>query len=644
MTESRKHRPNFLRVVRTEDAPRPIASRDFERPAWQSTLFAKESDALVVFVNCDQVDEAELLSTLDGAHPKYILDVRRVPRFDFGSLNRRLAFARFRSSGAQYIDLTGNASAKNALGRLPEGLRSASSLRGPILLLVDEAYFNETAITEILEELPMTDDRALDILRVPSDLGDKDTTAARRSVFISHANPEDNSFVAWLAHRLTLQGYHVWTDVSRLMAGDRFWDDIERVIRKEAAKVIVVLTRTSQTKQGVLDEIDLAIRVERSASLHRFVVPIRADDLPFSQVRANLGRKNIIDFGSNWAAGLQPILELLAEDRVPRTHIASEAVIDLRAMEQTRRQSLIIDRPEQLVSNWLAISAMPPAVRMYDVRASADKIDSVAKSTERPFFRYHRLVGSFANEQDLALAGSHTSALSIKYSIPYHDFIEGTSTDLPGLKSRDARNLAANILRQGWAAQMRKAGLLPFEMASGATAWYVPKGLIDGDKFQFIADDGKRRRKSLVGWSERRKVHWHFAVEARPVVSSDPRFILRQHVIFTGDGKTPLVSKDRMHVLRRSFCKSWWNDRWRDLLVAFVSWLSSGGNNKLALGTNEFAVLDDKLLRFTSPVSFVDQVTDELFDDDELDELSIDDDEGDVVWQDELPQIEDAGE
>jgi len=46
--------------------------------------------------------------------------------------------------------------------------------------------------------------------------------------------------------------------------------------------------------------------------------------------------------------------------------------------------------------------------------------------------------------------------------------------------------------------------------------------------------------------------------------------------VFTSDGHNPLGDAKRLHRLRRSFCKSWRNDKWRDLLLAFWYWLADG--------------------------------------------------------------------
>ena len=52
--------------------------------------------------------------------------------------------------------------------------------------------------------------------------------------------------------------------------------------------------------------------------------------------------------------------------------------------------------------------------------------------------------------------------------------------------------------------------------------------------------------------------------------------------MFTEDGVTPIDSAKRMHRLRRSFAKSWRNAKWRDMLLAFLHWLSDGDRELLA--------------------------------------------------------------
>ena len=76
------------------------------------------------------------------------------------------------------------------------------------------------------------------------------STVNRDTVFVSHANPEDNTFALWLALRLGELGFKVWCDLTKLIGGETFWDSAEDAIRQGTAKFLFVLSRTSNSKDG----------------------------------------------------------------------------------------------------------------------------------------------------------------------------------------------------------------------------------------------------------------------------------------------------------------------------------------------------------------------------------------------------------
>jgi hypothetical protein len=443
-----------------------------------------------------------------------------------------------------------------------------------------------------------------DILRVPFAYPSGDTAPNPRDVvFINHANPEDNAFATWLAGQLALLGYSVWSDVTKLVGGETFWNDIEDTIRFKSAKFIAVLSRAARDKPGVLDEIDLAVRTERSNGLTRYVVPVRIDDSSYEDVRANIARKNIIDFTSNWALGLQSVLKVLERDRVPRVVTDSGAALSRWVRDRFSPSSYFVAAPEFLTTNWLPITELPSTLSLYNVSAPIERIDDIARSLTYPTFRYLRLLGSFASASDLQADVPVGFSISAAYRIQFDRFLAGSPPELPGLPKWEASKLATSLLRQSWNLNMKRLGLRPFETASGTLAWYMTSGFLTANRVDYVDSDGKKRRKSLVGWSDRRKVFWHFAVEAKPVLAGIPRYLLKEHVLFTSDGVLPIDSKDRMHLLRRRFCRSWWNDRWRDLLIAFVYWLSQKGECQLAAGSIANFRIQDKLMALNSPIS-----------------------------------------
>jgi hypothetical protein len=92
---------------------------------------------------------------------------------------------------------------------------------------------------------------------------------SRDTILLSHANPEDNEFTLWLALQLANEGYRVWCDLTKLLGGEVFWDNIEEVIKTRAVKVLYVLSRTSNAKDGPLKELHFAQGVAKKRKTER---------------------------------------------------------------------------------------------------------------------------------------------------------------------------------------------------------------------------------------------------------------------------------------------------------------------------------------------------------------------------------------
>lgn len=401
------------------------------------------------------------------------------------------------------------------------------------------------------------------------------TPIVRKLVFISHANPAQNDFARWLSAQLANAGYEVWSDVTKLIGGELFWDNIEDAIRNDAAKVLVAVSRDANTKQGVLDEVNLAVTVERKENIDQFVVPLRIDDIDFSDFRANVLRKIAIDFTDSWAEGLASVLKVLERDNVPKGTARPSEVAKL-CTEKLDPSLKPREGTEMLISNWLTVESLPPEISIFDLGIEKSKVNEAMKATSLPWFPYFRLVGIFGTEADLRADLPAELAIKREYLVPLDAFLKGKPPELPGMEAREARNHTSSLMRQSWNRTMEARGMAKHEMANGVVAWFFTKGQIDDDKVYFVDHKGKRRSKKVVGRSEKRNVYWHLGYQAKAKMNDGGHIVLKPAIIFSEDGKTPLTSDARMHRLRRGFCRSWWNPQWRDLMLAFIAWLSKG--------------------------------------------------------------------
>lgn len=449
----------------------------------------------------------------------------------------------------------------------------------------------------------------------------------RESIFISHATPEDNGFVRWLGARLELAGFSVWHDLGRLKGGDYFWDKIEGAIRNESFRFLAVVSKVAVGKQGVKDEWALAQTIEKS--MPGFVIPLRLDDYDFSQLPIGIHRKNVIDFANGWHKGLAALLDTLTEANAPKVSSPDPRSARHWLAEMRKGAILRTESKESLDSTWLSVVSLPP-IESARILGSEREIKLTDLNRRIPWFEHEDRIVGFAKAADLVSHMSKSVMLKAANGVDSATFIESGSTfgDKP-VSAFEARKRVANLVRQAWELTMEAKGLGVYEQSGGRKVFYVTPPLTKGrgEKIAFLDVDGRKRRKALNGRSERKKANWCYAVGMVPQFDEPWRIELRSTIVFTDDDGKPLDTPARAHRLRMSFCRSWWNDRWRGFLRAFLVLVADGGSTiELPVGSGRKVVVAAMPIMFSSPVGLSDLVP--LNDDDPIDEP--DDDLGDV--------------
>jgi hypothetical protein len=178
----------------------------------------------------------------------------------------------------------------------------------------------------------------------------------------------------------------------------------------------------------------------------------------------------------------------------------------------------------------------------------------------------------------------------------------GAST-LPQLAYNDRANVVTDLLSQAWRSHAKERGLLSFTLASGNQCWFSPALAGKAERVAYTDALGRNGKRALFGKSEKLGVYWHLALELQPSVGKQNRFTASTHVVFTSDGKTLLPSASHQHRLRRRFCKQWWQDRWRDLISAYLAKLSQqAGSLSIPLAPLRSVTVSMTPQTFTSPV------------------------------------------
>ena len=572
----------YLRVVgsaseessdRTKPTGAPVA-RDLRQPM----LFSDASLHTLGFIKAGEIEADKFVSLITEAKPRLIFDLRSVPSFARRALSRKAAFSLFEQNGVRYFDVAGALGVSGGRDGLLNPallinalqvnvLRHTKGLSGPVFFFINDDLFSDEYFSAVAKELPQQDGRGWEIACWPNE-PNSDKNPERDLVFISHANPEDNEIARWLGSRLAASGYQVWSDVTRLIGGEFFWDTIEDAIRKKAAKVIVLLSRRGHQKPGLLDEVNVAIATERGEHLHRFVIPVRVDDLPFADIRANLARKNVIDGHANLALALSRILTVLREDKVPVAKTSLQT--SLQETQLSKQQDIHSDEWNVLLENKIDVLQWPRAIRRY-------------KSSRVSFpFASHPVANGSVTFEDWDVIESTLGEPVARGGEASFAFADSSSAlDLVFSNRAEIRQATSSLMRQSWDKMCEARGFKRFVLANNSSCWFLANDFQLANRVRYSDFKGVERQKLLVGRSPRRKVFWHFAIEAR-ANATDRSFRVVPHVVFSEDGRTPFASHDRQHALRRGFCRNWWNARWRDLLAASLSYMAEG-REKLAL-------------------------------------------------------------
>lgn len=429
--------------------------------------------------------------------------------------------------------------------------------------------------------------------------------ASRKLVFLSHANPEDNVFTTWLGARLASAGYAVWSDVTKLIGGEYFWKDIEEAIRSHSAKVISLVSRAAVRKDGFLNELSVALSVEAGQRIDEFVIPVRLDDIPFGDVPAQIHRKNLIDFTNGWQGGLAKLMKKLEQDAVPRELNGRSEQLTAWSKHFLEIDARFVEREEGVMTNWLPVTYLPLTAHVFKIDPPRQAERMVDTEGSWPIAVLGEHVVSFAGREDLENS-SACAAYAYVGRPKWSELIDGSSQALPALNGRPATNALTDLLKQAWGRAMARRGCLSFEMPGNRLAWYLPisdQGIV---RVPFTDLAGQQRKKALQGRSEVLKANWHLAVVARPVVRPTLQYELSLHVVFSEDGRTPVGDVKRMHAMRRRFCKNWWQKQWRDLLLAYLSFIAQGQTYvELKVSRDESISVPVRPSMFRSKMTFI---------------------------------------
>lgn len=388
-----------------------------------------------------------------------------------------------------------------------------------------------------------------------------------------------------------MAGFDVWCDADKLLGGEDFWQEIERTLRNETAKFLIVISQSAfgaenVLRDGIAKELALADIVKKQLGDPHFIVPVRLDDTSYGDFSIELIRTNGVDCSENWASGLARVLEIFDRDKVPRSDAATQSLAAWRSVHQHHTRA-ISDTPEILQSNWLPVTEYPETLYFYESPGVRWTLEPrvIASECAIPAFAHGRLLASFARLEEMQVAVGSAFPIRDRGSLPLQDYLRGWTGDILGVSPFDARNQISSLVRQAWDLKMAELGLWDYELANGQRAWWFPRTLPEDGQLRFVDFNGKDRKRASTGIKGQKELpdgqkvpryYWHLGFTAQPMLGDPKVMRLQARIVITEDGETPLANKTRLNSVRRSLTKMWFNDKWRGLFLGFVNFVAKG--------------------------------------------------------------------
>jgi len=433
----------------------------------------------------------------------------------------------------------------------------------------------------------------------------------RDTLFISHATPQDNEFSIWLASRLEMMGYKVWLDKAGLLGGERFWPTIQQAIQS-SIKVLFVYSNNIVTEEGILkggieNEIEYAKSIATANNLKDFIIPLHIDDSPYN-LAIGLPNLNQIPFEKNWADGLKTLIKKLDKDSVPKVFSPSESVMSEWYENEYISNCTIVDSAELFYTSWWTVADMPKQFFMFKF-ANLEQATTIRNlNRDINLSKRINILSSFEENINLTVVKDEESieiAPQNKFAFNVNQILNGFESDtFP--QHRDVENHFKTLLDNTISFYLKSRGFRRYEMANKKFAYYLPK-YNDLKRTQFnYPYSTKKKAKSIVGKFESFGC-WHYALSFQPILFPFVGFSLKSHVIFTSDGFKVIDDEKKQHSYRRKKCKRFFNEEWRDLLLAYIQTLKNGDGIKIPVASDGLSLeMKQWPEMFWSEVGYVD--------------------------------------
>lgn len=406
-------------------------------------------------------------------------------------------------------------------------------------------------------------------------------------IFISHAS-EDNEFTLWLALQLAKEGYGVWCDLTKLLGGEDWPQEINQALQKRTQKFLFVLSKYSNQKHDPLGELTTAFNIAKKEKLKNFIVPLKVDALELSQTDFRLQNIQSISFTS-WPTGLRQLLKILERDNVNKNVSFTPNAVSQWWQNYKSVDSVISDATELLFSNWYPIVSYPQCLHLHHILNMPKNGDLVPFAI--PFKQY---LLSFVEKEELHRCISNLK-IGETEEININEIMNGTTKFIES--SKQGKYLITQLFNQLLLQSLRNKGMLSYTLANGKNCFYFHQGLLPEGKIIYTCN--KELSPLIKLWGDTLGEKWHWAM--RGWFRSTPiwHYNIQPHILVSGSNGEVRPAPKRVYY-------RWNNSTWRDRLKAAITHLAGENETVVIQASNKQAIHVDKTpVLYVSPITFI---------------------------------------
>ena len=401
---------------------------------------------------------------------------------------------------------------------------------------------------------------------------------SRDTIFISHATPEDNEFAIWLASRLEMLGYKTWLDKNCLLGGEPIWQNIQDQIKNHAQKFLLVYSShindaTGNLKDGIQKELSYAESIAKNESLKDFIIPLNIDpEAAFNEFIGANRLTQIIFY--DWAEGLNKLIKKLNQDNIPiNLKTINSSIINWYENHYISKCS-IIRKEQKYFSSFWEIKNIPEFYYIYQFDTEKSAIAVYNNNLSSIVTKIGSSLITFDEQLNTKIDSNILFTPRCKNVFKINSQERHLNNKQAYPTNTDCDNALKSLLFKCLKSFFQTNNLINYQLANKRNAYYFQKSTPNITKIKFkypFSPDKKKeiKTKGLVGIFDHDK-YWHYGISYQTILSPIIGFSLKSHLIFTSDGQSKFFDQKKQHSYRRKKGKHFFNEEWRDMLLAFI--------------------------------------------------------------------------